>query len=175
MGYRNNIEPPKPEDMLPRFSVRNGATLRLAFHCYYLNWEEGHDPHYHDYINWPTRNYHGEACQMLPPRDHPPYGPEMNYLVDDVTPINLTSEGYSQIKVAFDNDDIDDYLTATAEIITNEEGNVVKLHIATAIPTFSGEPKSTKFTVFAVNSTTSCVDEIIHGILDVLPGAIPAS
>ena len=114
MGYRKNDIPPKPEDMLRRFDVRNGAIMRLAFACYYTS--GGHDPDYHDYVNWPTWNYHpGAICQMAPPRK--PYSWLPWWLTKrpvTLEPIDLEAEGYDEFTVSYEDDDMATYLDTSA-------------------------------------------------------------
>ena len=44
MGYRFDDKPAKPEDALRRFIVRNGASLRISFGCWYLEKRPVHKP-----------------------------------------------------------------------------------------------------------------------------------
>ena len=171
MAYRYNDKPPKPEDMLRRFDVRNGATMKASFGCFYFVPQPGHDPHYHDYINWPAPNYHGEPCQMKTPRDIDPRFPKPVLRTDgDLVPIHLADEGYTEAAVSFDDDDLAENLTATATIDTDED-HVVKLNVTTDFPTFKDKPIEIRFTVFVKKSSTGVKDAVCHGILVVLPGS----
>ena len=69
MGYRFNDKPPKPEEHLRTFDVRNGAQMRATFGCYYAH--KGHDPKVHDYYGWPDPRHPDDICQMLPDFVHP--------------------------------------------------------------------------------------------------------
>lgn len=170
MGYRTIDKPPKPEDMLRKFDVRNGAIMRVAFGCYYSS--NGHDPHYHDHLNWPAPNYHpGPICQMAPPRDKYrwlPY-PTMRKPVQ-LEPINLSDEGYTTFVVTYEDEDLAYYLTTEAWL-DEDEDNIVRMSVYADFPTFSDKPKELRFTLFAIKSDRSAIDAICHGIVSVLPGS----
>lgn len=179
MAYRYDSNPPKkPENMLQKFAVRNGATLKLAFRCYYFKPPLGHDPHYHDHINWPAPNYHGDACQMKPPRDEFPYINGIIRRCDDLPPIHLLDEGYQDVAVTFE--DADQASNITVESwIDEDDDNIVRVHMDTAFPTFSDKPIDLRFTVFvrktytdpATNITRTTKDAVAHCFVSVLPGA----
>ena len=180
MGYRKLHRKPKPEDMLPRLAVRNGATLKVAFDCFYFDPKPTHDPHYHDHIGWPAPNYHFGICQMLPPRNENPrrhFHPIMRTM-DDVSPIDLGEEGYTGFEVAYEDEDIAEDLTTRIDIDDTEDVNVIRMQVDTALPSFSDKPKETRFTVFAAKEVTddedtilyTIKDELLHGILTILPG-----
>lgn len=179
MSYRHLHKPPSPEQMLPRYPVRNGATLRLTFDCFYFDPGHAHDWHYHDHVNWPAPGYkHGDACQMAFPRDVDPRIPGHAVVVssDDYTPINLPEEGYSEIQLVFEDTSHSSHITWTARIDTDGDGpNVVKFVIGVNFPTFSDNPVDLKFTAFikGTDSETgdAMCDALCHGILSVLPGA----
>lgn len=170
MGYRTLDKPVKPEDMLPRFEVRNGAIMRVAFGCFYLR--RGHDPNYHDYKNWPAPNFHpGAICQMMPPRS------EMRWRNDPVTgqpvgvdPIHLTDEGYDIVSIAFDDADIEQYLDYSAWI-DEEDDNIVRIKVKTNLPLFEDKPKETRFTLFVSKPEEEAIDAVCHGIMTILPGS----
>ena len=179
MAYRTLKERPKPENLLPTFSVRNGATLKLAFRCYYHTPMPTHDPHYHDHLHWPSEDYHpGDICQMHPPRDIPKFlcHPIMRTLHDH-TPIHLIEEGYSEVTMTFEDTENDDYLDVTGWI-DEEDDNIVRFHINTSFPNFSDKPKDLRFTAFVKKTSTDPVtsvitvtkDAVCHGIITVLPG-----
>lgn len=174
MAYRLDSTPPrKPEDILPRFAVRNGATLKLAFRCYYHTPKETHDPHYHDHKNWPAPNYHpGDICQMHPPRDIPKFfcHPQMRTM-HDFTEIHLLEEGYHDVVMTFEDTEQDDYLDVTGWI-DEEDDNIVRFHINTDFPNFSDKPIDLRFTVFVKKVADDVVtkDAVCHGIITVLPG-----
>lgn len=171
MGFRyNTTPPPKPEDHLRRFAVRNGAIMRVSFGCYYFS--RGHDPRYHDYINWPAPNYHpGEICQMDPPRSIAPWmrnpKPGMPIQLDA---IHLTEEGYTDIAVSYEDSDNAAYLTTEAWI-DEDDDYIVHMKVNANFATFSDKPKDLRFTVFAKKSDGSAIDAICHGIVTVLPGS----
>ena len=173
MPYRTNREPPKPENMLRRFTVRNGATLDILFPCYYFAPILGHDPHYHDYIGWPSPNHVGRACQMWPPRDkfrwlaHP-----VMRQGGDLTPILLRSEGYKEASITFEDDEIAKSLKARAWIDLDDQ-YIVRMYINTDFETFHDKPLETRFTVFIKKNDGDIVrkDAVCHGILTILPGS----
>lgn len=171
MGYRKNDIPPKPEDMLRKFDVRNGAIMNVAFGCYYLT--EEHDPHYHDYINWPSADYHpGPICQMYPPRtpprdwphEHPPIP-----LPATFTPIHLIDEGYTIASVEYEDDELAQNLITEAWIDTDTD-YIVRMKVRANFSTFSDKPKDVRFTIFVAKEDNTAIDAICHGIVTVLPG-----
>jgi len=170
MAYRipENMKPPAPEDALLRFSVRNGATMRMTFGCYYRG--KGHDPHYHDYINWPSHDYHpGPICQMLPPRDDM-FWRDGRYGPIHLDPIHLAEEEYTQLFIEFENEDVAQYLTAELSF-NEEEDNYINVKIDASMPFFQGDPQETRFTLFIRKTDDSVTDAVCHGIVSVLPGA----
>ena len=170
MAYRTLDKPIKPEDALRKFAVRNGAIMRVTFGCYYSG--HGHDPHYHDYINWPAPNYHpGPICQMPSPRDkvrwtdgHVPNQPI------HLSPIHLIDEGYDEVAIAFDDSEIAEYLDANVTI-DEETDNYIRMRVHANLPYFEDKPKETRFTVFAKKSDGSAIDAVCHGFVTVLPGS----
>lgn len=170
MGYRTLDKPPKPEDMLRKYAVRNGAIMRMALGCFYLR--KGHNPHFHDYRNWPAPNYHpGEICQQMPPRDI------IRWRDDPVTgnpvgvdPIHLIEEGYNTVEIKFDDADIAQYLTAEAWI-DEEDDYIVRVKVHANLPLFEDKPKETRFTVFAAKTDGTAIDAVHHGFVTVLPGS----
>ena len=171
MGYRVDIPKVKPEDALPRYAVRNGATAKLTFDCFYFKPQPGHDPHYHDYINWPSHDYHpGAVCQMVPPREPFPHAPmPIMRTEDDLVPIMLTTEGYNEFKVVFDDTDEAEYLDADV-YIDEDLDYVIHADITTSFPMFKDKPKDLRFTLFAGNKD-GMVDAVAHAFLTVLPGS----
>ena len=172
MAYRlDNTPPPKPEDMLRRFAVRNGATMRIAFGCYYLS--EGHDPDYHDYIHWPAPNYHpGPICQMKPVRDLPR---QIRNIADfkpvGLDPIHLLEEGYDEVAVAFDDPDFASNIDIQDCLIDQDDDYIVRLKVLAHFALFEDKPKESRFTVFVRKDDNSAVDAVCHGIMVVLPGS----
>lgn len=169
MAYRlDSTPPPKPEDMLPRYFVRNGATLDLAFWCYYYDPKLWHDPHYHDYINWPAPDYHGIACQMIAPRNRNPRWPHPVMRVHkDQVPIDFSEEGYDEAEVVFEDSTAASGVTASADF-DSEDNYIVMAHFDTSYASFSDKPKELRFTVFVKRSDAR--DAVCHGILVVQPG-----
>lgn len=174
MGYRiNNDKPPKPEEQLPRYEVRNGATMVRRFECYYFNPKETHSPHYHDFLGYPAPNYHHDSCQMQPPREVDPRMPDpVLRTSEDLTPINLTDEGYTSAVVVFDDDENSQYLDASAWF-DSDYGYVVNMSVKANFPTFEDEPKEMWFTLFVGISGESTInyDAVARGIVVILPGA----
>lgn len=171
MGYRNKEPKKKPEDFLPRFGIRNGATLRTAFACYYFTPADGHDPKYHDHIGWPAPDHPDESCQMKPAR-YPINGLPRPVLrtKDDLTPINLTDEGYAKASITFDDPAIAEFITASAYIDETDD-HLVNVSIAVDAPTFKDKPIDVRFTVFVSDESESVRDAVCHGILSILPGS----
>lgn len=171
MGYRYNIptdkngEPPKPEDMLPRFEIRNGAILKIAFKCRYLL-------HNHDHPMYVYPHIAGDVA-LLRRENHRPYDKlsQAKFPIKS-EPINLIDEGYEiDAKVAFE--DADEYLTATGRIDT-EEQNMIRIAVNAQYPEFSDKPIEKRFTVFIRKNRddgiTDSIDAVCHGIIVVLPG-----
>lgn len=179
MGYRFCDNPPKPEDMLNRFSVRNGATLRSAFSCFYFKPKPGHDPNFHDHVGWPSPDNPDNICQMMPPQ-YPPmkWRPAILRTPDDLEPIHLLDEGYQEAAITFDNPDIEQCLTYKAWI-DEDDDFIVRIYITAELPTFEDKPKETRFTVFVkktytdpiTNETMITKDTVCHGIFTILPGS----
>lgn len=170
MAYRNNsTPPPKPEDMLPRYFVRNGATLDLVFRCFYFDPDLWHDPRYHDYMMWPAPNYHGVPCQMETPRYPIPWAHKpARRVAGDQDPIHLTEEGYTEAIVVFEDEEAAADVEASA-YFDEEDDYIVVAHFDTSYPSFSDKPKELRFTLFV--SREGCRDAVCHGILVVQPGA----
>ena len=165
MGYRNkHCRKHTPDDFVPRYIVRNGATTNVVFKCFYCT--PGHNPHQHDFIGWPAPNYHAESCQMPTPRDVVPWLPKP-YLGANTTPIQLADEGFTDASVVFD-DDVSGKVTAVATFDQADE-NVINVHFDTSFPTFQDPPKELKFTLFASGGSER--HAVCRGILVVLPGA----
>ena len=174
MGYRvKDVKPPDPEERLPRYEVRNGATLDIAFECYYWKPTKGHNPHKHDHEGWPSPNHPGDACQMEPPRDIIPYLPRpIMRTPDDLVPIKLYEEGYAVGAILAFDDDIDDddiYRFAVVGAPETPRENQVVVHIETYFEEVT-EPREYKFTLFIVSETDVAIDAVCRGILVVLPG-----
>lgn len=179
MAYRlDNTPPPKPEDMLYKFQVRNGAIVDIAFPCYYLDVLQAHDSHYHDFMGWPAPNYPGQACQFVT-------GLSENageYEVVDFTdphPIDLTSdyEGYTEAYVVLDKEISG--LTVSAWI-DEVNTNVIYMRIEAAIDFFEDKPQEVRFTLFAHApehtedeiTVKEKISEVIRAKIAILPGNI---
>ena len=161
MGYRRN-EPPKPEEHLRRFPVRNGAIMRIAFACYYMS---GHDSKMHDHLGWPNPDNPDCICQMV--------SNLKLYKMKDKTvefePIHLIEEGYSNAIISFETTEDSVWLTADAWI-DEEEDNIVKVSIEAGLPEFSDKPKDIRFTVFVIGDDGTAIDAVCHAMMTVLPG-----
>lgn len=181
MAYRlNNTPPPKPENMLPRFEVRNGAIIDIAFPCYYLDVLVAHDSHYHDHIGWPAPNFHGQACQFIDGLSFHEHAKKFEH-IDWVHPhpIDLLSEyeGYDAAYVTTDEDVESLGLTLSARLDESEH-NVVYLRAKANLDTFEDKPKDFRFTVFLHapartyqgNLELEKMDQVIRGMITVLPG-----
>lgn len=170
MGYRFSDKPPKPEDHLRRFDVRNGAIMRMAFMCYYAH--VGHDPRLHDHMGWPGPQHPDDICQMLPGYMHPWIN--KNKMPVSFEPIDLIEEGYTNAIVSLEDDSYGDDLTAEASIGTD---NVIRMKVNANLPTFSDEPIEVRFTLFITKEDPDeATDAVCHGIIVVLPGSpIPQS
>ena len=169
MAYRLNNIPTKPEDMLIRYPIRNGAIKKVVFKCYYYTPGQGHDPEYHDYIGWPDPHHPGHACQMASPRDVDPSLPMPVLRVpDDQVPIHFIEEGYTDAIVVFDNADAYDGISCSASI-DNTDDYMVIVKFDTFFPSFEDEPKEFRFTVFVTKEDAR--DAVCHGILIVQPGS----
>lgn len=173
MSYRINKKPIKPENRLKRFYVRNGATLDVAFPCYYFKPIFGHDPHYHDYVGWPSPNHVGRACQMHPPRDrfrwlaHP-----VMRRNGDLIPIHFIEEGYTEASITFEDPDVAEHIDARAWVDIDDD-YIVRMYINTDFETFKDRPIDTRFSVFIKKNQDDIVrkDVVCHGILSILPGS----
>lgn len=166
MSYRYNHEPPNPEDMLPRYAIRNGATLKIAFGCYYLAL---HDRYKHDYVGWPSPMHPDHICQVGVNefRVHhrctrfTMFGKE----------IDLINEGYESITISFEDPSVASGLTVVESEIDQKAPYVIRLKIRANFDTFTDDPKETRFTVFANNPWENQIDAICHGFITVLPGS----
>lgn len=168
MGYRFFDTPPNPEDMLQRFLVRNGATLKLAFECYYI---EKHDAKLHDHIGWPAPPNADRICQIASNITH-------GNMVDRLDPIHLLEEGYSEAVVVFEDEDTAQNVFVETWIDV-ENDNIVRVRMDTDFPTFTDKPIDLVFTVLVKKTwideqtmdTKVIKDAVAHCIASVLPGA----
>lgn len=175
MGYRVNKIPPKPEDMLPIYSVRNGATLYADFECYYMEPKVGHDPHLHDYLGWPDPHHPDEICQMPSPRDRFRWRSDGAIMIpSDPVPIDLTNEEYNEeLLVVFDHPD---ELIMAHAWIDDELPYLIKMVISPQLPMFEDKPIEKRFTLFARRSVEGSQDQylqdaVVRAKLVILPGA----
>jgi hypothetical protein len=159
MGYRYKDEPkPKPEDMLPRFSVRNGTIVDIAFPCFYPDiFDRCDEANFHQHAFWPI-----------------PYA-----LIDFAHPhpIDLTSdyEGYDEAIVAMDETVPELELTAR---IDEDETNVIYLCAKANFDMFEDKPKEYRFTllihaparIYQGEREHERLDQVVRGIIVVLPG-----
>jgi len=163
MGYRFDDKPPKPEDHLLKFSVRNGAIMRIAFGCYYL---KGHNPKYHDHIGWPNPDKPDMICQEL--SNMKLFG--LKEKTAELEEIHLLEEGYTETEVSFEDEEKAQYVTATTQIDPQDD-NIVRMKVAANFPTFSDKPIDLRFTIFVKKKNGSAIDAICHAMITVLPGA----
>lgn len=167
MGYRFNDTPPNPEDHLMKLHVRNGATLRAAFGCYYLN---THDRKFHDHIGWPYPGHPDHICQI--PYDIPFYGDKSKTM--ELDEIHLTAEGYNNVFIKFEDSELE-YINANA-YIDEQDDHIVRIQATTCLPLSLFENNQCKdfvFTLFAQKAEpeTYIIDAIFHGVISVMPGA----
>lgn len=168
MGYRNTEKcPRKPEDTLPRFDVRNGAVMRVAFGCFYAL--DGHDPRVHDHYGWPAPEHPDNICQISPIGDRWYPFPNARRPMN-LEPIHLIEEGYSDVRVSIDDDEIAEYLKINAWI-DEADDYIVRMSVKANFPTFYDKPVETRFTVFAANWQNSTIDAVCHAFITVLPGS----
>jgi hypothetical protein len=163
MGYRYCDKPNKPEDNLKRFTVRNGAIMRMAFGCYYML---GHNPDLHDHIGWPNPDHPDAICQE---RSNMRLF-HLKHKDIELQEIHLTEEGYDEVAVSFE----DEEKSANLEVrawIDEEEDNIIRMMVGANFPTFSDKPVDLRFTVFVKKSDGSAIDAVCHGFITVLPGA----
>lgn len=171
MGYRFSDQPkPNPEDMLPRFEVRNGAILDIAFPCFYLDVIDEHDSKYHDHVGWPSPTHVDCICQ------YPSSGME-RIDFENPHPIDLTSyyEGYDEAIAVLD--ETVSELTLTPSL-SSDESNVVYLRAKAEFAAFEDQPKEYRFTLFLHAPARTYhneqqqerMDQVIRGIIVVLPG-----
>ena len=166
MGYRYG-PPPKPEDMLLKFDVQNGAIMRVAFGCFYTL--DGHDPKEHDYYGWPTPDSPDNICQVKPILNkwHPFRDSHRTIKME---PIHLREEGYEDARVSIDNDSMSEHLDVNAWI-DEEDDYIVRMSVKANFPTFYDKPIETKFTIFISNWINGTIDAVCHASIVVLPGS----
>lgn len=164
MGYRMNDI---PKDIPQRvFDVRNGATLKVAFACYYYI---DHDTKLHDHLGWPNPDSPDNICQQV--IEPAPWIPKhIQVEPRSLEPIHLVEEGYDSIVVEIEDEEIAEVSTINASIDT-EEDHVIRINITVNLPTFSDKPKTTGITVFAVKGSSGIRDAVCHGLMKVLPGS----
>jgi len=181
MAYRlDNTPPPKPENRLPRFEVRNGAILDIAFPCYYLDVVTAHDSNYHDHLGYPVPNYHNPSCQFvdgIPLYEHAGEWEHVDF--NNPHPIDLSSdyEGYTDAYVVMD--ESVDGLTASASFDADET-NVIYMRVKANLEFFKDKPKEYRFTLFIHapartyqgKAEKEKIDQVIRGMIVVLPGNI---
>lgn len=163
MGYRFNDNPPKPEDHLHRFAVRNGATAKIAFGCYYLM---GHDSKMHDHVGWPSPDNPDHVCQIQ--SNFRLYG--LKEKTVNLQEIHLIEEGYTETSIEFDDQENAQYLDASTWI-DEDDDNIVRVKIDTDFPMFEDKPIDMRFTVFVRNDEADVTDAVCHGMLTILPGS----
>ena len=157
----------KPENMLPVYPVRNGATLLLDFECFYVDPHFGHNPHFHDHVGWPDPHHPGNACQMKTPRDQFRWlsnGQIMEY--GEPVAIDLIKEGYESVTVVLDHPDEE---IVASGFIDDELHNLIVVRFDVSLPMFEDKPIDKRFTIF-VNSDDQ-TDAVARAVLSILPGA----
>ena len=161
MGYRFPDNPPKPEDRLMRFDVRNGAIMRVTFGCYY---SDIHNRPMHDHLGWPEPRHPDRICQVLP---NPLNRHLKNKRVIEFDPIHLAEEGYTEAVVTYEDSNLAEHLQTTAWI----DDYLVKMKVHADFDTFSDKPIDARFTIFIKDENGSVIDAVCHGIVTVLPGS----
>ena len=170
MGYRYNIpvdvnqEPPSAEDMLPRFEIRNGAILRIAFKCYYAIHEHDHPLYVYPHIA-------GDVALCRDQNHHPYYSLSKVKSPMKYEPIDLLSrdEDYSpNASVLIEEDD--GFITIDSAYIDSSESNMIRISMNVQYPEFHDEPIEKRFTVFVNSYDMTRIDAVCHGIIVVLPG-----
>ena len=161
MGYRYDDKPPKPEDHLLRLAVRNGATLRAAFGCYYL---KHHNPSRHDYAGWPNPHKIDRICQAVGSTKLLKIN-EDNAVLEK---INLSEEGYDTAIIEFEESDAVQYFSSNRAYFDSMEPNIVRIAVRPNLPDFTDKPVDVRFTLFISNVDT--VDAVCHGMITILPG-----
>ncbi len=167
MGYRYG-PPPKPENMLHKFDVRNGAIMRMAFGCYYA--ENGHNRAFHDYVGWPDPRNPDHICQVKPVYDRHWHPFPNSKRPIKMTPIQLLDEGYRYVSVSFEDEEIAQHIIVTRAEIDSEDQNIVRVSMRADFPVFHDKPLQTRFTVFIADELETTIDAVIHGIVVILPG-----
>lgn len=167
MGYRFSDKPINPEDTLPRFEVRNGATIHMEFDCYYWTPESMNaefyfrDPH-HPPV--PYSHFYPE-----PWKPQPDFA-DLRHLPVDFTEIDLQGEGYNKLSIVFDDSTIASKLSSVIGFDTGDDVNTVHCSVTANLDKFEDEQKETRFTVFAKGSGNNMQDALCRGILVILPG-----
>lgn len=165
MGYRFTDIPRKYPQRI--FDVRNGATLKISFGCFYYKY---HDVKYHDHMGWPDPHHQDMIHQVGSLSDPAPWIPDHHVFTErELEPIHLADEGYTAFLVTFD-DPVIEADTVTDIAIDETEDHVIRVKITVNLPTFTEGTKETGFTVFASTEDGSIVDSVCHGIMKVLPG-----
>ena len=165
MGYRLCDKPREYPQRI--FDVRNGATLKISFGCYYYKY---HDAKYHDHRGWPTPTSPDMIHQVGSLDDPAPWMPDHHVFVEqELEPIHLADEGYTRFSVVIDDPTI--AADVTTDIGIDEvEDHVIRVKLTVNLPTFTGGPKETGFTVFTSKADGSINDSVCHGIMKILPG-----
>ena len=161
--YRSADISKNPEDYLQKLCVRNGATMRASFECFYLG---AHDKKMHDHLGWPSPGNIDRICQLAPTF----VLPSEKHLMTNLEKIHLIEEGYNTVKISFEDSAKAANVTALGSI-DPENDHIVHIKIDTNFATFSDDPVDLKFTVFVKRDDGSLVDAVFHGILSVLPGS----
>jgi len=164
MGYRFDDKPLKPEDMIPRFAVRNGATAKIALGCYYLG---KHDSKLHDFLGWPNPDHQDMICQEL--NNFRLFNKKDKTV--ELEEIHLTEEGYDEVAIAYEDSEYAQYLITEAAI-DEDDDNIIRVKVTANLPEFTDKPIDVRFTVFVRKTSETMIDSVCHGFISVLPGAV---
>ena len=168
MGYRYNRpdineEPPKPEDELMRFDVRNGAWMKLAFDCRYCMKDVNHPM-------WIFPRYPGDVAVARKSNGSPYYHFDDIAWPYETKPIIFHEEGYDKVTVALEDSQYAEYIEVEGSIDEINEPNIVRVRFHPNFPTFHDKPIETRFTVFVHGTEDDLINAVCHGILVILPG-----
>lgn len=175
MGYRYNIpvdengEPPKPEDHLMRFDVRNGAVMKLTLDCRYCTKDIDHP-----FWIWPR--YPGDSAVARKSDGYPWYKFRDIRWPYENTPIILNSDeefgDSAYVGIMFeDNAPLDAEYIHWRGWVDPDTPNLIKILVKTDFPVFEDKPIENNFTIFiARRDDEYMVDAVLHGTLVILPG-----
>lgn len=192
MSYRIT-EHPKPEprrtveDMATASTifVQNGTKFEYAIPCWYIIVDPPQKAHHHnrahhDHVGWPSPNHPDHICQSWD-FAHSCCSYDNNkhhcnhchrYLdMDNVRPIHLTKEGYSNIKTAIE--PTAQGLSVSGSIDSKRDW-IIRISINAHLTSAVKEKQEFDYAIFA-NGTVGgkdCTDAVARGKIVVLPGPI---